>query len=96
MEKVEEIKVEPSNGNPEEKKPNPDVVMTIVFSGETGQLKSVMGPGDGQVYNEAVCDLMLKKAARHIESNNLHFYKLLHESKQPKIKPRIWDKFIKK
>lgn len=64
----EEIKQDGNGKELEEKKQQP-LTITITFTPE-GKL-SVQAPGNGQIYDEAMCDYMMKKASRFIENHNV-------------------------
>jgi len=72
-------KIEPKvvvESSPEKPK---DITLTITLTGE-GVL-SIQAPGNGQQYDEMLCDYLMKKASRYIEAHNF-------KAGQPKIQPR--------
>lgn len=54
-----------------------DLTLNITLRADTGALE-VHAPGDGKLYDEPMCDWLLKKAGRFIENHN-------NKAMQPKI-----------
>lgn len=59
--------------------PQPQPTTLIITLTPDGNL-SVDGPGNGQMYDEMLCDFMMKKASRYIEAHNFRVM-------QPRIQP---------
>jgi len=68
----------------------PEMVLTIKFNPQDGQM-SVQGPGNGELYDEPLCDWLMKKAGRHIEMANLK--SMQSKIITPEHRPRIRDIF---
>ena len=56
------------NGSKEKENEQKPIVLTITLDPVKGL--NVSGPGNGQLYDEAMCDYLMKKAGRHIEAHN--------------------------
>lgn len=84
----EEIKKEEGNGKVEEQKPN-DLILTITLKAD-GNLQ-VQGPGNSVVYDEPMCDYLMKKAGRFIEAHNARA--LQSKIIRPTIRQRLGGAF---
>jgi len=57
----------------------PKDIILVIRLNPAGDL-SVQAPGNGQMYDEMLCDYLMKKASRYIEAHNF-------KAGQPKIQP---------
>lgn len=75
-------------------KPEPVLTLIIKYNTEDGGL-AVQGPGNGKVYDEPMCDWMMKKATRHIEIANIQAMKSRIIPSNPSMAQQVRNMFNK-
>ena len=75
------------HGKPEQPKEPQPIIMTITLFPD-GKL-SVQAPAEGNIYNEMLCDYLMKKASRFIEAHNYKESRPMIEIARQPIEQRL-------